>query len=135
MKVRNWLVAAAAVIVVAGGAFSFSGGKTETFVCRGRVQAVHKPESAEPSELVTVRLTRWPHYVHLWSKSYGEFSLTGDSADNFTELRRWGDNIAIMDFDNKPAGMFNAISGSLSIASAGRLYDLDCNASRPVVAD
>lgn len=126
-----WVAAAGAAVAL--GMVGCSG-KSTAFVCAGTVQARGMPETLQPTEPVVVRITEYPAYTRLWSKSWGDVEITEPKADNFMFVQTNGaDQLLISADKGTPSGIFNRISGRLQIAAAGGIYDVTCRRREPLV--
>jgi hypothetical protein len=127
-----FLLACTSTTLIATGCTS----KTALLVCTGTVQQVGKPETAKPSPLAAVRVTKWPGYTKLWNKSYGDVRISEPFLENFTNLEVVGDHLVLRKSgETKVSGALNRISGHLQVHDQDDLYDLNCKQVTPLTPE
>lgn len=114
----------AVAILLLTGACS---GDTTSLRCAGTVQKVGQPETQQPIPEFTGSVTRHPFFVRAFSESYGEFRLSEPYAQHFSNLEDLGDEILISEVGRtETLGLFNKISGKLTLAVGGELFEVQC---------
>lgn len=117
-----------AAVIVSG-----CSGKKTALICDGTVQKVGKPETQEPVRGLAASITKWPAYVKLYNKFYGEFRLSEPYFQYFSDLDDIGDQILIGEAGGGHViGMFNKITGSLKLNVGSDLYEVTCRRSAPI---
>lgn len=108
--------------------------RSTALVCTGTLQKVGKPETAVPSPPAAVRITKFPDYVKLWSKSYGEVSVSEPFLENYTHVQQIDDHLFLRKMDDKEevSGVFNRISGHFTIHFRDDFYELNCKPTEPL---
>lgn len=108
-------------------------GKKTALICDGTVQKVGKPETQEPVKGLAASITKWPAYVKLYNKSYGQFRLSEPYLQYFSDLDDIGDQILIGEAGaGHIIGMFNKITGGLKLSVGSDLFEVTCRRSVPI---
>lgn len=108
--------------------------KSTPLVCSGRVQVAHRSETSHLISDVAVRLDRWPVYVKLWNNSFGDFTMSSPNSEYFSYLELSGDNLFLRsNLSGDDMGIFNTLTGSLSLSIRNDVYDLKCRPATSIV--
>lgn len=96
--------------------------KTTKYECVGKFQKINTDKT------IFLKHSEYRWWVSLWSDSIGMmwFEVPNKTVDVSTDLRRGGNLIRILGFDNEMKGMFSPLSKSISVKIGGDFFDGIC---------